>query len=97
MLRKGKPRLAGFRQHMLMLSKTSSADRGTADPNDGHGMSRSRSRRRTFAIALGTLAVIGLSLVHLSVLMSILAVVVIAVIGRGAIEVVERRRIDRTK
>lgn len=58
-------------------------------------MSSSRRRRRQMAIALAVLAVGGLSLVHLSLLMSILAVAVIALVGRGAIEFIERRRLDR--
>jgi len=58
-------------------------------------MNQSRSRRRVFATALAVLAVTGLSLVHLSVVMSIAAVVVIAAIGRVAIELAERRRLNR--
>jgi hypothetical protein len=58
-------------------------------------MNESRSRRRVLATALAVLAVTGLSLVHLSVVMSVAAVVLIAAVGRGAIELVERRWLNR--
>jgi hypothetical protein len=60
-------------------------------------MNRRFSRRQTFGVVVGTLVVIGLSVVHLSVVMTILVIAVIAVVGRGAIELVERRRDDGRK